>query len=205
VKKAATKKSAAKKATKKASNHGQDLAAAAAALHTGGVVAYPTEAVYGFGCDPADEAAFRHLFELKQRPPTQGVLLIAADFEQVAPFIDMAALPAGALDRARATWPGPHTWVFPRLAATPPWLAGAHAGIALRVTAHPLAAALCRAFGGAIVSTSANRHGEAPARCTDDVRSAFPAGLAYILDGPTGGLERPTPIRDAVSGDIVRA
>jgi L-threonylcarbamoyladenylate synthase len=94
--------------------------------------------------------------------------------------------------------------VFPRSAATPSWLAGAHAGIALRVTAHAPAAALCRAFGGALVSTSANRHGEAPARTAADVRSAFGTGLAYILDAPIGGLDRPTPIRDVRSGEVIR-
>ncbi|HEX3125679.1 MAG TPA: Sua5/YciO/YrdC/YwlC family protein, partial [Rhodanobacteraceae bacterium] len=65
----------------------QELAAAVAALRQGGVIAYPTEAVYGLGCDPSDEAAVARLFALKQRPPTQGVLLIAADFAQVEKFI----------------------------------------------------------------------------------------------------------------------
>jgi L-threonylcarbamoyladenylate synthase len=130
------------------------------------------------------------------------VLLIAADFAQVEKFV--GRVPTDALARARATWPGPHTWVFPRSPSTPVWLAGAHAGIALRVTAHAPTIELCRAFGGAIVSTSANRHGAPPARTADDVRSAFGGELAYILDAPTGGLERPTPIRDAVSGEILR-
>jgi L-threonylcarbamoyladenylate synthase len=123
----------------------------------------------------------------------------------VEKYIDHASVPAEALKRARATWPGPHTWIFPRSAATPIWLAGAHAGIALRVTAHTQAAALCRAFGGALVSTSANRHGDAPAQTADDVRAAFGDDLRYILDGPTGGLARPTPIRDAISGEQLRA
>jgi L-threonylcarbamoyladenylate synthase len=180
----------------------QDIATAVAALHRGGVIAYPTEAVYGLGCDPANRDAVARLFELKQRPPEQGVLLIAADFAQVEKFI--GDVPADALARARATWPGPHTWVFPRSPSTPPWLPGAHAGIALRVTAHAPAVELCRAFGSAIVSTSANRHGAPPARAAADVRSAFSSELAYILDAPTGGLERPTPIRDAVSGGIFR-
>lgn len=186
------------------SNGDQQIDQAVSALRAGGVIAYPTEAVYGLGCDPADENAFRQLFELKLRPPAQGVLLIAADLAQVEPYVDASALPQGAFERAAATWPGPHTWVFPRSAATPAWLAGAHAGIALRVTAHAPAAALCRAFGGALVSTSANRHGEAPARTAAEVRAAFGEQLAYILDGPTGGLERPTPIRDAISGEILR-
>jgi L-threonylcarbamoyladenylate synthase len=180
------------------------LAAAAAVLRRSGVVAYPTEAVFGLGCDPRDRAAFEKLFALKERPPTQGVLLIGADFAQVAPYIDLAAVPAAALARAQATWPGPHTWIFPRAAGVPAWIAGGHAGIALRVTAHPLAAALCRAFGGALVSTSANRHGEAPARSAAAVRALFGGTLDALVDGAVGGLERPTPIRDAISGDVLR-
>jgi L-threonylcarbamoyladenylate synthase len=180
------------------------LQAASAALRASGVVAYPTEAVYGLGCDPHDHAAFEHVFALKQRPPTQGVLLIAADFAQVEKYIDLARVSADALARARATWPGPHTWIFPRTASVPDWIAGAHAGIALRITAHPLAAALCRAFSGALVSTSANRHGGPPARTADAVRAAFGSEVAYILDGAVGGLERPTPIRDAISGELIR-
>jgi len=175
------------------------------ALRAGGVVAYPTEAVFGLGCDPRDRAAFERLFALKQRPPTQGVLLIGADFDQVAPYIDLAATPQAAIERARATWPGPHTWVFPRADGVPPWIAGGHAGIALRVTAHPVAAALCRAFGGALVSTSANRHGEPPARSAAAVRERFGETIDAVVDGAVGGLERPTPIRDAIGGESLRS
>lgn len=180
-----------------------EVDAAAAFLRGGGVLAYPTEAVYGLGCDPDNRAAFERLFALKRRPPTQGVLLIAADLDQVRPWIGDA--PAQALERARATWPGPHTWVFPRSARVPEWVAGGHAGIALRVTAHPLAAALCRAFGGPIVSTSANRHGEPPVTTTAAVEAALGAELEAVLDGPVGGLERPTPIRDALTDAIIRS
>jgi L-threonylcarbamoyladenylate synthase len=181
------------------------LEQAAAALRRGGVIAYPTEAVFGFGCDPHDHVAFTRLFALKQRPPTQGVLLIAARFDQVQPNIDLARVSPDALARAQASWPGPHTWVFPRAASVPEWVAGGHAGIALRVTAHPVAAALCRAFGGALVSTSANRHGEPPARTAADVYASFGEEVDAIVDAPTGGLDRPTPIRDAISGEILRS
>ncbi|MEO5561244.1 MAG: Sua5/YciO/YrdC/YwlC family protein [Dokdonella sp.] len=181
-----------------------DLAAAVDALRVGGVIAYPTEAVYGLGCDPLNGQACARLFALKQRPPGQGVLLIAADFEQVASFVDFAATPASVLARAQASWPGPHTWIFPRAAAVPAWIAGSHAGIALRVTAHAPAAQLCRAFGGALVSTSANRHGEPAALTAAAVLAAFGNDLAAILNGALGGLERPTPIRDAISGEVVR-
>jgi L-threonylcarbamoyladenylate synthase len=175
-----------------------------AALRAGGVVAYPTEGVYGLGCDPRNHAAFQRLFAIKQRPATQGVLLIAADFAQVEPYIDVKTVPVQAIARAVATWPGPHTWIFPRAPDVPAWIAGSQPGIALRVTAHPPAAALCRAFGGALVSTSANRHGEPELRDADDIRAAFGDQIDAILNGRLGGLERPTPIRDAISGANVR-
>jgi len=180
------------------------LADVVAALRAGGVVAYPTEAVYGLGCDPGNRRACERLFAIKRRPPSQGVLLIAAAFPELEPYIDMSAVPAAAMARATATWPGPHTWIFPRARETPDWLAGALAGIAVRVTAHTPAAELCQNFGGALVSTSANRHGEAPARSADEVRDVFGDELDAILNGPLGGLERPTPIRDAISGVVVR-
>jgi L-threonylcarbamoyladenylate synthase len=182
-----------------------DVDAAARLLRQGGVLAYPTEAVFGLGCDPHDRRAFEQLFALKGRPATQGVLLIAADFAQVEPYIDLSAVPAGVLDQVRASWPGAHTWVFPRSAHVPAWVAGAHAGIALRVTAHEPAAALCRAFGAPLVSTSANPHGEPPARDIDTLQRYFGDRLPAALDAPLGGLDRPTTIRDALSGALIRA
>lgn len=174
------------------------------ALRAGGVVAYPTEAVYGLGCDPRDANACERLFALKQRPRTQGVLLIGADLEQVLAYVDLATVPEEALLRVRATWPGPYTWVFPAGPAAPAWIRGDHAGIAVRVTAHPIAAELCRRFGAALVSTSANRHGAAPARSAAEVRAAFGAELDAVVDGPLGGLGQPTKIRDVLSGAVLR-
>lgn len=175
-----------------------------AALRNGGVVAYPTEAVFGLGCDPHDKKAFERLFALKQRPPSHGVLLIGATFEQVAAYIDLDAVPDVALEKARASWPGPHTWIMPRAAGVPDWIAGSHPGIALRVTAHAPAAALCQAFDAALVSTSANRHGHPPARSAADVRDAFGDSLDAIVDAPLGGNDRPSDIRDALTGAIIR-
>ena len=179
------------------------IEAAAALLRAGGVLAYPTEGVYGLGCDPDDRAAFEKIFAMKRRPPEQGVLLIAADFEQVRPWIGDA--PESAFERVRASWPGAHTFIFPRSPRVPEWVAGGHAGIALRVTTHAPSAALCRAFGGPVVSTSANRHGEAPARSAADILAIFGDEPDGVLDAPLGGLDRPTPITDAVTGAIIRA
>lgn len=178
---------------------------AADALRGGDVVAYPTEAVFGLGCDPHNRAALEHIFALKQRPVSQGVLLIAADFAQITHYVDMSRVPAGVLAQARASWPGPFTWVFPRSAEVPEWVAGAHEGIALRVTAHGPAAALCRAFGGALVSTSANPHGEPPARDLATLERYFGERLDGMLDAPLGGAAQPSTIRDALTGAIIRS
>ena len=181
-----------------------ELDAAAGLLHGGGVLAYPTEAVFGLGCDPHDHAAFEQLFALKQRPSTQGVLLIAAEFAQVERYIDLAVVPPNVLTQVLASWPGPHTWVFPRTAEVPAWVAGDHVGIALRVSAHEPVAALCRAFGGALVSTSANPHGHPSARSVTAVCDYFGDALDGVLDAPLGGQSSPTMIRDALSGAIIR-
>lgn len=178
------------------------IAASVAALRRGGVVAYPTEAVWGLGCDPFDEAAVRRIFALKQRPLGVGLLLIAAEFDQVEPFL--AECPEPAVARARASWPGPNTWVFPRNSRVPAWIVGEHAGIGVRLTAHPVARALCIAYGAAIVSTSANTHGQAPAKSIDAVRAMFGDQLNGIVEGSLGGLERPTVLRDAMTGEILR-
>ncbi|HJU26657.1 MAG TPA: L-threonylcarbamoyladenylate synthase, partial [Rhodanobacteraceae bacterium] len=159
------------------------IEAAAELLRGGGVLAYPTEAVFGLGCDPDNRVAFDRIFTLKRRPSEQGVLLVACDFSQIADWI---VAPPEAIERARATWPGPYTWVFPRSDRVPEWIAGGHAGIALRVTAHGEVAALCRAFGGPIVSTSANLHGRPPAGTAGECEAMFGSALDGILLGETG-------------------
>lgn len=173
------------------------------ALAASGIVAYPTEGVWGLGCDPRDPLACARLLALKGRPAGKGLILIAADFGQLEPFLRYPSNTA--LKRAFATWPGPVTWLFPAAPAAPPWIAGAHDRIAVRVTAHPVAAALCSAYGGALVSTSANRAGQAPARTASEVRRRFGRAIDALVPGALGELDQPTPIRDVVSGHIIRA
>ncbi|CAN7772011.1 Sua5/YciO/YrdC/YwlC family protein [Variovorax sp. LjRoot290] len=182
-----------------------DLTQAASVLRGGGLVAYPTESVFGLGCDPHNEAAVARLVALKQRDAGQGLLLIGDAFERIAPYIDLARTPEPLLERIRAGWPGPQTWLLPASAACPAWIHGRHDTVGLRVTAVPCAAALCAAFGDALVSTSANPHGEPPARSAEGVRALFGDRVDLVLDGPTGDLAQPTPIRDALSGRTVRA
>jgi L-threonylcarbamoyladenylate synthase len=181
------------------------LDAAVAALHGGGVIAYPTEAVWGLGCNPFDAAAVRRLLVIKRRSGSKGLILIASSLAQIAALIDRDALPPERIAAVLASWPGPHTWLLPCTPLVPDWLRGDHATLALRVTAHRQAAALCTAFGGPLVSTSANLAAAAPARTREQLDPILLTQLDGVLDGATDGLTSPTPIRDAASGMLLRA
>lgn len=172
------------------------------ALRKGEIIAYPTEAVFGLGCDPFNRSAVERLLQLKQRNMRKGLILIANNWEQVASLT--APVEKHCLESALASWPGPATWVFPASETAPAWVRGDHPSIALRVTQHPIASALCEAFGGPIVSTSANIEGEAPAKNIATLKGYFPSGIAVILDEPLGDRLNPTPIHDILTGKTLR-
>lgn len=180
----------------------QQINEAVKALQQGGVIAYPTEAVYGLGCDPANLKAIERLLSLKQRSPEKGLILIAAEFEQLSCYL--ADIDSSRRAEILSTWPGPVTWLWPAKPYIPTLLRGTHTTIAVRVTAHSLAAALCRAFGGPLVSTSANLSGNPPARSSEEVCEQFGDQLDYVLAGEVGGLSRPSQIRDALTGRVIR-
>ncbi len=175
---------------------------AARVLEAGGVVAYPTEGVWGLGCDPLDLDAFARILVAKERPAQMGVILLAADREQLEPWIES---PDAKLEkRLSDTWPGPVTWILPARPWVPFWITGGRDTLAARVSAHPVAAALSRAAGTPIVSTSANRSGKPPARSAIQVRRWLGRHVDFILGGPTGSLAGPTPIYDGRTGRKVR-
>jgi L-threonylcarbamoyladenylate synthase len=180
----------------------QRLDLAAGWVRHGGLVAYPTEAVYGLGCDPMNGTAVLRLLELKARPEGKGLILIAADWSQLQPYV--RSLDQERMTAIHATWPGPVTWLLPARPETPRWLTGDHATLAVRVTAHPLAAALCRRCGGPLVSTSANRAARPAARTALAVRRTLGARIDYLLVGPCGGNLRPSSIRDGQTGAVLR-
>lgn len=178
------------------------LDGAVRALRAGGIVAYPTEGVYGLGCDPASAEAVETLLRLKQRDPDKGLLLIAADVDQLRPWL---ALDDATLERLRAHWPDATTYVLPAAPTAPAGIRGRHATLAVRVTRHPVAAALCRAFGGPIVSTSANYSGRPAARNRFQVARHFRDRLDWLLAGECGGRGRPSTIIDFATGATLRA
>lgn len=181
-----------------------DIQAAAKALKQGLLIAYPTEAVYGLGCDPMQPEAVDSLIKLKKRQPDKGLILIASSFAQLKPYI--ADIKDELASRARATWPGPVTWVWPVNTTTTlsPLLTGKHKSIAVRVTNHPVAAAICEAFQGTIVSTSANLEGAVPATTAQQTRDVFQNQLAVIVDAPVGDLAQPTKIYDVLTQATLR-
>ena len=173
-------------------------------LATGGVIAYPTEAVWGLGCDPFNAAAVARLLALKQRPAHKGLILVAADQDQIAPLLEgLTNLQREQLNR---TWPGPVTWLIPdphnRIPAN---VKGDSTSVAVRVSAHPVVQELCRAWDGPLVSTSANRTGQAPFRSEWALRRHSLLRPDLILPGRTQQLNKPTEIRDLSTGRIIRA
>jgi len=171
-------------------------------VHQGGVIAYPTEAVYGLGCDPLNAIAVSRLLKIKHRAMHKGLILIASRLEQLHSFI--APLDENALVLLRESWPGPFTWLLPARENTPRWLRGKYNSIAVRVTAHPQAAALCESTGHALVSTSANPSGLPPARQALHVRKYFPGQIDAILTGAVGNAPGPSPIRDLATKKLIR-
>lgn len=172
------------------------------ALGSGGVVACPTEAVWGLSCDPASEAAVTRVLALKKRPVSKGLILVAASEEQLGYLLE--DLPAGQRQRLSDSWPGPVTWLVPHRERVPAWVYGAHDTVAVRVSDHPIVRALCLAWGAPLVSTSANPGGARPPVAAFQVRRYFGGRLDAILPGSVGGAGRPTVIRDLATDRVVR-
>lgn len=176
---------------------------AANLLRQGAVVAYPTEAVWGLGCDPLNNAAVQRLLDLKGRSQSKGLILIADNISALQPFL--RNIEPDQLNLLKNGWPGPRTWLVPDNGVAPEWITGGSGLLALRVTAHPVAAALCRVFGGPLVSTSANPQGLPPAANALKVRCYFKGQLDAIAAGSVGQEKKPTEIRELQTGRIVRA
>ena len=172
-------------------------------LNYGGVIAYPSEAVFGLGCDPLNESAVLRLLAIKQRPVAKGLILIASHFNQLSAYI--SPLDTDILAKVNNTWPGPHTWVLPASRHVPKWLMGDHEGIAVRVTAHPIAAQLCAAFGGPLVSTSANKAGRTPCKTTMQIRLRLLSAIDFVVPGEIQNHKKPTVIKNALSDEIIRS
>ena len=179
------------------------LATACRHLRAGGVIAYPTEAVWGLGCDPDNRKAVESVLALKQRPLEKGLILVAANIEQLGPLLD--ELSDSQREQLEASWPGPTTWLIPDPNDHfPRWIKGCHESVAIRVSNHSLVKALCKAYGKPIVSTSANVAGEKEIRSRLILERRFGHKLDYIVPGELGAAAQTSEIRDLVSGHKLR-
>lgn len=170
-------------------------------IRSGGVIAYPTEAVYGLGCDPWDREAVLKILSIKKRSINKGLIVIASDLRQLESLI---CIPSQAIKtKISETWPGPSTWILPASDQCPYWLRGAHSGLAVRISAHPLCKALCE-LAGPIVSTSANIATKPALRTAWQVQMQFNDQLDYLLRGSSSGNIQPSTIRDALSDEVFR-
>jgi L-threonylcarbamoyladenylate synthase len=180
-----------------------DLQRASEKLQQGGIIAYPTEAVWGLGCDPGNYPAVKRILRLKNRSEAEGLILLAAGMDQLPALF--ATLNASQKARLASSWPGPTTWLIPDPDHLfPDWIKGQHQTVAIRVSAHPLVQALCSKFGGPIVSTSANRTGAKEIRSRAGLEEKFGDSIDYIVSGELGAAARTSEIRDLMSNRRIR-
>ncbi|WP_353667239.1 Sua5/YciO/YrdC/YwlC family protein [Marinomonas sp. THO17] len=172
-------------------------------LHNGGVIAYPTEAVWGLGCDPFNEMAVKRILTLKSRPEAKGLILITGQADHLQTWAD--TLPTEAAQRLLNKTKRPTSWVVPDTDITPSWVRGQHASVAIRLSQHPPVKALCQAFGDAIVSTSANPAGLDPALSAEQVINYFGDQLDAIYNAPLGEAAQPSQVKDILTGELFRA
>lgn len=174
-------------------------------LNAGEVIAYPTEAVYGLGCDPDNEQAVLKLLAIKQRPLEKGLILVAATYSQLLPYINDKAIPLERRYQIFSSWPGHISWVLPASASAPAWITGRFETIAVRVSAHPVVQQLCKTYGKPIVSTSANLAGEPAISDYQQLLANIGLKVAAIVDGALESATEPSQIRDGANGEILRS
>jgi L-threonylcarbamoyladenylate synthase len=174
---------------------------AAEVLLGGGIIAYPTEGVFGLGCMPDDQQALQRLLDIKQREPAKGLILIAADAAQFAGWVAAADL-----ERLPQPDPGcPVTWIAQPGPNVGPLVRGDNDGVAVRLTTNPVAAAICQEVGAPITSTSANLAGQAVVRNGILLRQTFGALVDYVVPGDCGPAAGPSEIRRLDDGTVLRS
>lgn len=160
-------------------------------LHSGGVIAYPTESCFGLGCDPECTSALKRIYALKQRPTQMPFILIISQWAHLDQFsIDINPTKRSLLEKS---WPGPTTWLIPIKHSHPLAL---NNKLAIRMTNHVQARLICDAWQGAIVSTSANPHSLPSAKTHEDVSTYFGNNIDYIVPGTIGSRKKPSDIFD---------
>ena len=165
------------------------------------VFAYPTEGVWGLGCNPFSEKAVNKLINLKKRPKNKGIIVLAGSLQQLLPFTQH--LSDKLKKRMNSKWPGPHTWLVPSSPDIPKWLIGPTGLVALRLSDHKTVIELTESLNMPICSSSANISGQEPAKNSDEIRTFF-GNKVLIIEGELGGLKKPTPVQNLESKEWLR-
>lgn len=174
-------------------------------FYQGGIIAYPTEAVFGLGCDPDNELAIHNLLAVKQRPTHKGLILLAANYSQLLPYIDDDLLSELQRQTILSRWPNAITQILPAKKDISPLLCGKFDSIAVRITDHEDVVSLCNQTNKPIVSTSANLAGEAPVKTWQEVEAQLGDKVDFIIRGKTSGLLKPSKIINGLTGNILRS
>lgn len=169
-------------------------------IKNGKVIAYPTEAVYGLGCDPFNKDAVFRILEMKNRMPSKGLILLISNYMQLKKLTN--AIPEECLQTVLKSWPGHTTYIFPKKSDLPDWIAGVHNSVAIRMSAHPVAKQLCDE--SAVVSTSANIQGARPAKTIAEIQLQFSTNIDAIVEGELGTNLEPSSIFDVLTNKKLR-
>jgi L-threonylcarbamoyladenylate synthase len=171
----------------------------------GGILAYPTEAVYGLGCDPDNNEAIEKLLSIKSRSADKGLILLAGNYSQLLPYIDDSKIPQDKRFAVLSRWPDGITQLVAKTPQLSSLLTGRFNTIAVRITSQPDVVALCKATNKPIVSTSANLSGQTPANTWQSIPNELSEKIDFIIKGKTLGFDQPSTIIDALSGEIIRS
>lgn len=158
-----------------------DIKHAGQILANGGLVAFPTETVYGLGADALNRQAVSRVFAVKGRPHDHPLILHVASADRIVDWVD--AVPDEAVALASRFWPGPLTLILRRGRATPDWVTGGQDTVGVRVPGHPVALALIEASGTAIAAPSANRFGRISPTCAAHVVDDLGDDVDCVIDG----------------------
>ncbi len=169
-------------------------------VHNEGVIACPTESVYGLSCDPLSEKAVNKILQLKSRPVEKGLILIASSLEQLMAFLDIGEEESKKITEYKT----PMTWLVKKSPHTPPWVHGRHSKVAIRVSSHPVVRQLCDYLAHPLISTSANPANMKPATNVLQARRYFKNAVDMYLNGETGALQKPTAISNLADNTLIR-
>lgn len=172
-------------------------------LHSKNVIAYPTESMFGLGCDPTSKEAVLKLLCLKKRNIEKGFILVASNFNQIKRYINENSLSKKQKKKIFSFWPGPFTFLLPASSETPVWLTGKFNTIAVRISAHISIIKLCDTFGQALISTSANIENMNPSTTCEEVFKYFGRDFP-LLHGEIGNEKNPSKIINITNGKLIR-